>query len=262
MIKRVLLSALAAGALAAVFITAVQSFTTIPIIHHAEKFEKSAKGDHHSGVAPLKIIRIASVVPPNRIIELAHGDGKKASKNKAWSPADGWERILFTGLSNLVAAIGFALLLVGCFVIHGRPVSAARGFLWGMGGFAVFVLAPGLGLPPEIPGSKAADLIPRQTWWVAAAAAAALGLWLMIFTRHTLLKAAGVLVIALPHLIGAPQPATLGGSAPPELAGHFAAASIVVNAIFWASLGWLAGAFYERLADWENDTGQENAASG
>ncbi len=250
------------GALAAVFITAVQSFTTLPIIHHAEKYERAAKGDGHSRAEPLKFVHLASARPPTPIVELAAGDDKAASKDEAWPPGADWERVLFTGLANLIAAVGFALLLVGCFVIHGRPVNAARGFLWGMAGFAVFVLAPGLGLPPEVPGSKAADLMARQTWFTAAAAAAAVGLWLMIFTRLAVLKAAGVVVIALPHLIGAPQPASLGGSAPPELAGHFAAASIVVNAIFWASLGWLAGAFYERTADRESGSDLERANSG
>ena len=269
MIKRVLLSALAAGALVAVFITVVQSFTTIPIIHQAEKFERSGRaGDKqkdklggHSRAAPLRFAQLASAKPSAPIVELAHGDGgKKSGKDETWAPRSALERILFTGLSNLVAAVGFALILVGCFVIHGKPVNPTRGFMWGMAGFAVFALAPGLGLPPEVPGSKAADLMARQIWWVSAAAAAAVGLWLMIFTRQTVLKAAGVVIIAVPHLIGAPQPESLGGSAPPELAAHFAAASIVVNAIFWASLGWLAGAFYERFAAWEDEDGRQPAA--
>ena len=35
------------------------------------------------------------------------------------------------------------------------------GLLWGFAGFAVFTLAPGLGLPPELPAMPAAELLPR-----------------------------------------------------------------------------------------------------
>ena len=55
------------------------------------------------------------------------------------------------------------------------------------------------------------------------------------------------LAMALPHLIGAPQPARIGGPVPPELAGHFVAASLVTAAIFWCALGWLSGTFWQRL---------------
>ena len=54
-------------------------------------------------------------------------------------------------------------------------------------------------------------------------------------------------MIILPHAIGAPHPESMSGSVPPELAGHFAAASIVVSAVFWSMIGWFSGAFYKRL---------------
>src|SRR3974390_3265881 len=41
-----------------------------------------------------------------------------------------------------------------------------EGLMWGLAGFAVFTLAPGLGLPPELPGVPAAPLLSRQLWWV------------------------------------------------------------------------------------------------
>jgi adenosylcobinamide kinase/adenosylcobinamide-phosphate guanylyltransferase len=47
---------------------------------------------------------------------------------------------------------------------------------WGLAGFAVFTLAPGLGLPPELPAMPAADLLARQVWWIGTAAATAIGL--------------------------------------------------------------------------------------
>ena len=45
--------------------------------------------------------------------------------------------------------------------------------MWGLAGFAVFTIAPGLGLPPELPGVPAAPLLSRQIWWVTAVLATA-----------------------------------------------------------------------------------------
>ena len=33
---------------------------------------------------------------------------------------------------------------------------------------------------------------------------------------------------------------------PPEMAGHFVAASLATMAVFWVLLGWLAGSLYGR----------------
>jgi predicted cobalt transporter CbtA len=57
----------------------------------------------------------------------------------------------------------------------------------------------------------------------------------------------GLALLILPHAVGAPHPDALGGSVPPELAGAFVAKSIVVSAIFWSVLGWLAGGFFKRF---------------
>jgi predicted cobalt transporter CbtA len=55
-------------------------------------------------------------------------------------------------------------------------------------------------------------------------------------------------LIAVPHIIGAPHPHEFVSTAPAELAGHFAATSLAVTAIFWGVLGYLSGAFYRRIA--------------
>ena len=73
-----------------------------------------------------------------------------------WEPADGFERNAYTALFNVVDWIGFGLLLNGAIVLLRRPVTWREGFLWGLGAFVVFVIAPGLGLPPELPGIPAA----------------------------------------------------------------------------------------------------------
>ena len=87
-------------------------------------------------------------------------------KRKAWAPADGMERTTYSFLANIVTGIGFALLLVAVSELAGGILSWRQGVLWGLAGFAVFTLAPGLGLPPELPAMPAADLGARQFWWV------------------------------------------------------------------------------------------------
>jgi predicted cobalt transporter CbtA len=98
-----------------------------------------------------------------------------------------------------------------------------------------------------LPGSVAANLLLRQSWWIATAAATALGLGLMIFVRAAWAIPIGVALLAAPHIVGAPHPAEGAGLVPPELAAEFAARSLGVNAVFWALLGWGTGALYTRF---------------
>jgi predicted cobalt transporter CbtA len=58
--------------------------------------------------------------------------------------------------------------------------------------------------------------------------------------------ALAVILIALPHLIGAPHLDTYYGYAPPEVGSLFVARSLGVAAIAWLSLGYFAGALWER----------------
>jgi cobalt transporter subunit CbtA len=250
MLQRVLLAAIAAGLLSGVLISGIQSVTTTPIILHAEQYEG---GGHHHGAASSgergfqPAVFDASAGPllqrTHSVAEGEHADGDQ----EAWAPADGIERTLYTVLANLLVATGFSLLVVAGMVLSGKPVSVGTGVLWGAAGFVVFTLAPGLGLPPEVPGSMAAELGARQLWWVFAVAGAALGLGLLVFTDRLYWKSAGVVAMVVPHLVGAPHPEAVGGAVPPELAGQFAATAIVVSAIFWVLIGGFSAAFYRRF---------------
>ncbi len=237
MLRRVLISALFAGLLAGLVTSALQAVTTTPLILQAETFE--------SGVPE-------SAAPAAAHDHPAPADSSAAAGHvhdeDAWAPTDGIERTFYTTVANVVGGIGFALLLTAGFVLRGDSVGGRRGLLWGLAGFAAMTLSPSLGLPPEVPGSVAADLASRQVWWLSAVVTAALGLWLLAFGRSILWKVAGVAVLALPHLVGAPHPhGGETGVAPPELAARFAATSIVVSALTWALIGWLSGTVYERL---------------
>jgi cobalt transporter subunit CbtA len=239
MFRRILITALLAGFLGGVGISVVQEFTTTPIILHAEEFEsKGAPAGHKHG---------ALDKAPDTLLLLAQAKESQSTENKVWAPADGLERTLYSTLANILSGVGFALILVACIALSGRHVDGRTGVLWGIAGFAAINLAPALGLPPEVPGAMVAELGARQGWWLLCVAATATGLWMLIFRHGAFWIIGGIVIMAAPHLIGAPQPVRIGGPVPPELAGHFVAASLVTAAIFWCALGWLSGTFWQRL---------------
>ena len=228
MLRRLLLIAVIAGAAAGLVATALQGAKLWPLIAAAEQFEQAGAASHQ------------------------HGDGTAAHSHDEWEPADGAERIAFTALFNILAGFGFALLLNGAFLLRGTvapgaPLDVATGAMWGLAGFVCFALAPALGLPPELPGMAAGDLLDRQVWWIATALASAGGLALIAFARPAAVKALGIVVLALPHIVGAPH-ADEVGPVPAELAAQFVAASLVAAAVFWIVLGALSGWLHRRLA--------------
>ncbi|MDH0301810.1 MULTISPECIES: CbtA family protein [unclassified Pseudomonas] len=227
MITRIARTAGFSGLLAALLLTLLQSFWVAPLILQAETYESAAPAaEHHE-----------------------HGENATPHEHEhsaeAWAPEDGWQRVLSTTGGNLVVAVGFALILAALYSLR-EPGRVTTGALWGLAGFAVFCLAPTLGLPPELPGTAAADLGQRQTWWIGTAAATAAGLALLVFARHWLLKALGAALLVIPHLIGAPQPAVHESVAPQALATQFKIASWLTNAAFWLALGLLSAWLYRR----------------
>ncbi len=211
MFGRIVLTAVLAGLVAGVFLWGAHMVKTTPLILAAEVYESAE-------------------VPSAEI------------------PAAGFERAANTLLIDVLAGIGFAFLLTGAVALAGRPVDWRLGVAWGLGGYAAFFAAPSLGLPPELPGMQAADLAARQAWWLATAAATAIGLGLAAFSPRPALKVLAVVLIVLPHLIGAPSVEHVtGGGVPAELASEFAIATMVVTGLFWMVLGGLTGYFYGRF---------------
>lgn len=151
---------------------------------------------------------------------------------------------------SLVSYTAFALLLVAGIALAdrmGHRVSARQGLIWGMSAFVALQLAPAFGLPPELPGTVAAEIGARQTWWLGCVLATGAGLGLIAFGSGwvPLVVAAGLVVA--PHLIGAPHLDTYFGIAPPELSARFVGASLGVAAASWAVLGLLATQFWTRF---------------
>lgn len=174
-----------------------------------------------------------------------HGtQGEAAQDNGPESGGGGLPRDVLTFALYVLLQVAYALLLVAGFALarlFGQAVTARQGLLWGIAGFAAVQMAPSMGLAPELPGAFAADLSARQLWWWGTVVATAGGLALIGYGRGVAMAAAGVALIALPHLIGAPLPEGFRGTAPPELAGAFAARVLGVGLAVWAVLGWVAG---------------------
>jgi cobalt transporter subunit CbtA len=202
MIGRIVLAALLAGLFAGLILGGIQYFRITPMIVAAEAFETAPPHQHDA--AP------------------------------EWQPADGLERTLYTTATVALIGAGYALVLAAISLLSGIPISRANCLIWGVCGFMAMSLAPAAGLPPELPGMPAGDLVLRQVWWVATVAVTGLGLYL-IATRRTLLPIAlAVALIALPHLVGAPQPSSQETAVPAGLAAAFASSTLAAAAVFWS----------------------------
>jgi cobalt transporter subunit CbtA len=161
-------------------------------------------------------------------------------------------RNLWTTVFYGIVYVGYGLILVAGFGIaslYGKVIGAREGLLWGLAGCGAFLLAPALGLAPELPGTPAADLGDRQLWWWGTVIATGLGFGLLAYGRGIVAVAIAIALLALPHVIGAPELDGFAGVAPPEVAGAFAARVLVIGLVIWAVLGWTAGYIWAREAD-------------
>ncbi len=228
--RNIVFAAALAGLIAGLFVTIAHTVGTVPIILKAETYEKAAENG------------AASATNADAATAEHHHDAE------AWRPTDGFERTAFTVLADVLTGIAFGLLLTAAYALRGRAMDWRQGLFWGLAGFATFTLAPGLGLPPEVPGTESAPLLDRQIWWVATAVATAGGLALIFFTRNIALTVLGAGMIALPHIYGAPQPAEYKSLVPEGLAHSFVVAVVVTSFLFWLVLGSLTGVFYRWLA--------------
>jgi cobalt transporter subunit CbtA len=227
--QRLFIAVLLAGLISGAAMAALHQWRVVPLILEAETHENAAPKEaaaahtHEAGAA-----------------EHDHSDDE-------WMPADGFERSAFTVAADIFAALGFAFVLGAVSVLSGFEVTARNGVIWGLAGFAVFQLAPAFGLPPELPGMPAADVVARQIWWWGTAAATATAIYGMAKFQNIAAVAVGIVLLLAPHIIGAPQLAVAEESGvPTELAAHFAAAALTIGLAFWLMLG----SAYGYAAEW------------
>jgi cobalt transporter subunit CbtA len=229
--QRIFFAAVLSGLVAGIGMAALQQWRVAPLILEAEVYEKAASegpvaAHEHDAAAP------------------AHEHDAAA-----WAPADGTERMSFTIAADILAALGFAFVLAAASVLGNIQVTARNGVLWGIAGYAVFQLAPAFGLPPELPGMPAADLVLREVWWWGTAIATATAIFGIAKFQNWPAIVIGIALILAPHVIGAPQLVGEHTSAvPAHLATAFAANTLFVGAAFWLALGPLYGYFVERFS--------------
>jgi cobalt transporter subunit CbtA len=237
--QRIFFAAVLAGLAAGLAMSAVQQWRVAPLILQAEVYEnaEAAAPAEHSHDAATPAHDHAEAAPAHEHDE------------NAWAPQDGPERIFYTVLADVLASIGFALLLAAVSVLANLEITARNGVIWGLAGFLCLQLAPAFGLAPELPGMPAADLVARQTWWIATALATGAGILAIAKLKNwTGVVIAAVLILA-PHVWGAPQlQGEHASSVPAHLATEFAANSLFAGAVFWLIAGPLLGWLNERFA--------------
>lgn len=228
MTKNLLSSAVFAGLIAGLFAALLQFVFVIPLLLEGELYETGARV--HFAV-----------------------EGTTQSIKESPPLGSEWSRHLMTIGFNIVTYTGYGLLMVAAMGFarerFDSALTAKNGMIWGLCGFVAVQLAPAMGLPPELPGTLAAELGPRQFWWTSTILLTTAGLAMIAFAGDLWKQAIGLLLILLPHFYGAPHLDTYYGIAPPELSAEFATASMGVALIGWSLLGYFCAYFLVRGDD-------------
>jgi cobalt transporter subunit CbtA len=244
--RNIILTALITAVIAGLTLGVLQSLSTVPVIYSAEQYEvaedQPVAANPHSHEASEHAHQAASAH--------SHGDGDEKAE---WAPKDGVERVSYTFVADILIAFGHGLLLLSFMALlylkFGKPeISWKSGLLMGLGGYLSFYVATVLGLPPEVPGTIAANLHDRQIWWTLTIIASIAGLS-TLYLAPGAFKLIGLVFIVLPHLIGAPQPQTPGFinqnpqaiQALEHLEHNFLLSTAWVNLVYWLVLGFFSG---------------------
>jgi cobalt transporter subunit CbtA len=234
MLTRVMAVGLLAGCLAGLLIALVQQVTTTPLILLAETYEKQVEAASSPSTAGATHTHDAAA--PGHV----HEDG--------WKPADGLPRFFYTSIATIATAVGVAFLLLAGMIFAGDAIDERRSLAWAIAGFVATGLAPAAGLAPELPGAASGALVARQIWWIGTAAATALALWAFLRMESPALRLGAIVLLLVPHVIGAPHSHAFESKVPAEVAAQFAALSLVVQGLLWAFAGLAIGWLWPRFA--------------
>jgi cobalt transporter subunit CbtA len=210
-------------------VAVIQALTTTPLILYAEIFE------------------VEEVAQVARVILAATGDAQ--AQPHPGGVAESFEigRFLFTALSTIGIAVGFAWVVLSAIYVRGGEITARTAVPWAVAAFLAAGLAPSFGLAPELPGAGYIDLASRQIWWFGTTVATALAFAAFAFGRKPRWIVIGIVLIVLPHVIGAPEAVELASAVPAEVAAHFSSASLVVQALTWILPATIAGYAISRM---------------
>ena len=223
MTQRIFVSALVAGAVAGLIAAVLQFLFVIPLLLEGELYETGAR------------------------VHFADG----AAESESGAPALEWDfqRHSLTVAFSMITWIAFSLVLTALMALRARSgwaITVESGALWGLMAFLAVQLAPAAGLPPELPGTAAADVTDRYVWWIGTIVAAGLALWLLTNKLNAASVALAIALLVAPHVIGAPHLDRYYGVAPPELSAHFVTRSLAVTAVVWTVMGAVIGWVWQR----------------
>ena len=220
--QRLIWGALAVALLVGSVQSVLQQWQAVPIILAAETFEDQ------------------KVAPPAAVGPVHDHDHEHAGRH--WVPANGLERTAWTWVANVLHVFSLALLVfavMGFWVwLRGAtPTPRRLALVVAAAGWLSLHQWPSLGLPAEVPGMDATSLGSRQSWWLLAAACAALACASAAFLRTRWRWLAAVACLATPFVVGAPHIAS------DPLAGFSADAQAQLHALgqqfVWVT-GWIA----------------------
>lgn len=242
MFRSLISAAALVGVVSGLLLTAAQSMGVTPILLAAEQYEADTgpTGSGHSH-------------------DHGHGDeGHHHHGSGTWAPDSDAERLFFTALSNVLAGIGFAAILL---VIMTRLQEHRRlaltpvfGLLVGLISYVSVFVAPAIGLPPEVPATISGDLENRQFWWIATVVMVATGLSVLCLASGWK-KLAGLPLLGLPYLFvpSRPEGPLFANSDPSAVAAlndlhlDFIWVSALTNLAFWLVVGVLCAVILNRL---------------
>jgi cobalt transporter subunit CbtA len=224
MLSRTLYAALVAGAAAGVFLFVLQSWTTLPLIHQAERYERDEADGHSPANEP----------SDNQLV-----------------------RIVYSTAGDILVGIGFGMLLAAMYALSGKS-GLVPGVLWGLAGFVTFHLGPALVVPPSIPALVLAPLALRQAAWLIVACCTGLGLGIFAFGPKAA-KVGGLLLLFLPSVLFRGLFSVSGSNIPPPalsaLERLFTVYVLGDFLLFWVVLGAMSGYLFEQSADFHRDAG-------
>jgi len=235
--RQLIFSAVFIGIFSGLLLSISQVFGVTPILIEAELFEESM---------PIVVEAVAHQHHhDNAVTEI---DKHIHHTGEAWAPEEGFERTAYTFIANILVGIGFASILL-VFLSHfnekfSLDLNFKQGLFWGLACYLIFFVIPSLGLPPEIPGSKADLLENRQSWWLLSVVCSAVGLLVLVFASAKF-KVMGAVSLIIPFIVGAPHldGPTFSHADPQavialnDLHQQFIVATSLSNFIFWVVLG-------------------------
>ncbi|MBY5779369.1 cobalt transporter subunit CbtA [Rhizobium leguminosarum] len=210
--QRLFFLALIAGVIGGVFASALNVAVNVPIILQAEVFEHASEHVAAGGQASHE-----------------HGESAALGRN------------FLTLTAMILAFVGYALLVTVVAEVSGGLQSWRSGLLWGAGGFLAVGLVPALGLPPELPGMPAADLVQRQLWWLSCATCTAVALLLIARFQRAPAYLVSALLLAAPFLYGAPVGPDTAPLVPEDLYRLFVLGTLTAGFLSWLAMGAALG---------------------